>query len=120
MGFLDELKDKAEAFGEKAKDSFGGATDQTENVIENVKDRFDKDDTPAEKAGEAVDSSTEAVSDAAEGMNRPSPTPPIPPNPPLRPRRTPSKVLGSGTHFLGIYGLREAARAVLPPHVSAY
>ncbi len=70
MGFLDELKDKAEAFGEKAKDSFGGATDQTENVIENVKDRFDKDDSPAEKAGEAADSSTEAVSDAAEGMKQ--------------------------------------------------
>ena len=70
MGFLDELKDKAEAFGEKAKDSFGGATDQTENVIENVKDRFDKDDSPAERAGEAADSSTEPVSDAAEGMKR--------------------------------------------------
>jgi hypothetical protein len=68
MGFLDELKDKAEAFGEKAKESFGGATDQTENVIENAKDRFDKDDTLDEKAGEAADSSTEAVSDAAEGM----------------------------------------------------
>ena len=67
MGFLDELKDKAEAFGEKAKDSFGGATD---GVIENAKDRFDKDDTPAEKAGEAADSSTEAVSDAAEGMKQ--------------------------------------------------
>ena len=70
MGFLDELKDKAEAFGEKAKESFGGATDQTENVIENAKDRFDKDDTPAEKAGEAADSSTEAVSDAAEGRKQ--------------------------------------------------
>jgi len=70
MGFLDELKDKAEAFGEKAKESFGGATDQTENVIENAKDRFDKDDTLAGKAGEAADSSTEAVSDAAEGMKQ--------------------------------------------------
>ena len=70
MGFLDELKDKAEAFGEKAKESFGGATDQTENVIENVKDRFDKDDTPAEKAGEAADSSTEAVYDAAEDIEQ--------------------------------------------------
>ena len=59
MGFLDELKDKAEEFGEKAKETFGGATDKTEGVIENAKDRFDKDDTPAEKAGEAADSSTE-------------------------------------------------------------
>ena len=68
MGFLDELKDKAEEFGNKAKESFGGATDQTEDVIENVKDRFDEDDTPAVKAGEAADSSTEAVSGAAEGV----------------------------------------------------
>ena len=45
MGFLDELKDKAEEFGEKAKESFGGATDQTEEVIENVKDRFDGGDS---------------------------------------------------------------------------
>jgi hypothetical protein len=67
MGFLDELKDKAEAFGEKAKESFGGAPDQTETVIENAKDRFDKDNTPAEKAGEAADSSTD---DAAEGMKQ--------------------------------------------------
>jgi len=70
MGFLDELKDKAEAFGDTAKESFGGATDQTENVIENVKDRFDKDDTPAEKAGEAADSSTEAAYGAAEDVEQ--------------------------------------------------
>ena len=70
MGFLDELKDKAEEFGEKAKETFGGTTDKPEGVIENAKDRFDKDDTPAEKAGEAADSSTEAVSDAAEGRKQ--------------------------------------------------
>ena len=70
MGFLDELKDKAEEFGEKAKESFGGATDQTEEVIGNVKDRFDGGDTAAEKAGETADSSAEAVSDAAEGMKQ--------------------------------------------------
>jgi hypothetical protein len=70
MGFLDGLKDKAEEFGNKAKESFGGATDQAEDVIENVKDRVDKDDTPAVKAGEPADSSTEAVSGAAEGMKQ--------------------------------------------------
>jgi hypothetical protein len=36
MGFLDELKDKAEEFGEKAKDGFGAGKDKTEEVIENV------------------------------------------------------------------------------------
>ena len=49
MGFLDELKDKAEEFGDKAKEGFGAATDKTEEVIENVKDRFDGDDTPPRK-----------------------------------------------------------------------
>ena len=29
MGFLDELKDKAEEFGEKAKEGFGAAKDKT-------------------------------------------------------------------------------------------
>ncbi len=49
MGFLDELKDKAEEFGDKAQEGFGAAKDKTEEVIENVKDRFDGDETPAEK-----------------------------------------------------------------------
>ena len=47
MGFLDELKDKAEKFGEKAKEGFGAGKDKTEEVIENVKDRFDGDDASA-------------------------------------------------------------------------
>jgi hypothetical protein len=29
MGFLDELKDKAEEFGDKAKEGFGSAKDKT-------------------------------------------------------------------------------------------
>jgi hypothetical protein len=52
MGFLDERKDKAEEFGDKAKEGFEAAKDKTEDVIENVKDSFDSDDTPAEKAGQ--------------------------------------------------------------------
>ena len=45
MGFLDELNDKAEEFGDKAKEGFEAAKDKTEDVIENVKDRFDSDET---------------------------------------------------------------------------
>ena len=46
MGFMDELKDKAEEFGDKAVEGFGSAKDKTEEVIENVKDRFDGTTTP--------------------------------------------------------------------------
>ena len=71
MGFLDELKDKAEEFGEKAKEGFGAAKDKTEEVIENVKDRFDGDDTASrESRARRADSSAEAVSDAAEGRKQ--------------------------------------------------
>jgi len=66
MGFIDELKDKAEEFGEKAKEGFGAAQDKAEDMIENVKDRFN-DDAPADKASDAGDSS-EVGYDAAEGI----------------------------------------------------
>jgi len=41
MGFFDELKDKAEEFGDKAKEGFDfdAAKDKAEDVIDNVKDR---------------------------------------------------------------------------------
>jgi len=52
MGFLDELKDKGEESGDEAKEGFEAAKDKTEDVIENVKDRFDSDETPAENAGQ--------------------------------------------------------------------
>jgi hypothetical protein len=71
MGFLDELKVRAEDFGDKAQEGFGAAKDQTEEVIENVKDRFDGDGTPAEKdvtaepaAAAAEDASTEGQESA--------------------------------------------------------
>jgi hypothetical protein len=66
MGFLDELKDKAEGFAEKAKDGFGAGQDKTEEVFENVKDRFDGDDASAtaqdsaESIGESAGGATEA------------------------------------------------------------
>ena len=64
MGFLDELKDKAEEFGDKAKEGFGSAKDKTEEVIENVKDRFDGDDETPTGSGESVGYSSEG----AEGI----------------------------------------------------
>ncbi len=58
-GFFDELKDKAEEFGDKAKEGFGAANDKAEDAFDNVKDRFDGDDTVADQAKDAADSSTE-------------------------------------------------------------
>jgi len=40
MGFFDELKDKAEEFGDKAKEGIGAAKDKAEDVIDNFKDHF--------------------------------------------------------------------------------
>src|SRR4029453_3907538 len=64
MGFLDELKDKAEEFGDKAKEGFGAATDKTEEVIENVKDRFDGNAHPHTRPNESVGYSSQG----AEGI----------------------------------------------------
>lgn len=44
MGFLDELKDKAEAFGEKAKDGFEHVKDKAADLVDDVKDRVAGDD----------------------------------------------------------------------------
>ena len=73
MGFPDELKDKAEEFGDKAKEGFGTAKYKTEEVIENVKDQFEgDDDTPtlAEESvgysGEGVEGIKEQAGDATE------------------------------------------------------
>jgi hypothetical protein len=64
VGFLDELKDKAEEFEDKAKEGFGATEDKSEEVIENAKDRFDSRDDAATRADEAVDYSSET----AEGI----------------------------------------------------
>ena len=44
MGFLDELKDKAEVFGEKAKEGFEAVKDKASGLIEDVKDRVGGDE----------------------------------------------------------------------------
>ena len=66
MGFLDEMKDKAEEFGEKAKEGFGAGKDKTEEVIENVKDRFDGDEASATTQGSA-----ESIEERAVGATEP-------------------------------------------------
>lgn len=66
MGFLDNLKDKAEEFGDKAKD-------RAADLIGDVKDRFDGDETAADqptsqdKVEDAVDYSPESLEEAAQG-----------------------------------------------------
>jgi hypothetical protein len=68
MGFLDELKDKAEQFGDKAQEGFGAAKDKTEEVIENVKDRFDGDDDTPTLADEEVGYSSEGAEGIKEAV----------------------------------------------------
>jgi hypothetical protein len=66
MGFLDELKDKAEEFGDKAKEGFGSA--KPEEVIENVKDRFDGDDETPTGSDESVGYSSEGAEGIKEAV----------------------------------------------------
>jgi uncharacterized protein YjbJ (UPF0337 family) len=68
MGFMDELKDKAEEFGDKAKEGFGSAKDKTEEVIENVKDRFDGDDDTPTLPDESVGYSSEGAEGIKEAV----------------------------------------------------
>ena len=69
MGFLDDLKDKAEDFGDKAKEGLGAAKDKAADLVDDVKDRFDGDDeTPAADTAESADYSPAAVDEAAGGI----------------------------------------------------
>ena len=69
MGFLDNLKDKAEDFGDKAKEGLGAAREKASELVGDVKDRFDGDDeTPASTAAEpGIAYSPAAVAEAAGG-----------------------------------------------------
>ena len=68
MGFLDDLKGKAEDFGEKAKEGFETAKDKAADLIDDVKDRFDNDDdkTSEDKVEEALNYDPGAVETASE------------------------------------------------------
>jgi hypothetical protein len=66
MGFLDNLKDKAEEFGEKAREGYGAAKDKASDLI----DELDKDDaTSADKTEAAADHSAEAPDEASRGLD---------------------------------------------------
>ena len=82
MGLLDDLKDKAEDFGEKAKEGFEAAKDKAgdlgekakdkaSDLVEDVKDKFDGDDevAPTDKVEEAVNYSPGTDEDASAGIN---------------------------------------------------
>jgi hypothetical protein len=72
MGFLDELKDKAEEFGDKAEEGFSAAKDKGEEVIENVKDRFDGDDDTPTLADEEVGYSSEGAEGITGAVGEPT------------------------------------------------
>ena len=63
MGFLDNLKDKAEEFGERAKAGYGAAKDKASDLIADVNDRLDEDDaTSADKVEAAADKAAAGAS----------------------------------------------------------
>jgi hypothetical protein len=66
MGFLDELKDKAEEFGESAKEAFEAAKDKASELVEDVKDKFDGDDSPAEQDAGTAAAAPEQTYDVAD------------------------------------------------------
>ena len=73
MGFLDNLKDKAEEFGDKAREGFEAAKDKASDVIGDVKDRFDGDEetgedqpTSQDKVEDALDYSPASLDEASE------------------------------------------------------
>ena len=77
MGFMDNLKDKAEEFGDKAKGGFEAAKDKASDLVEDVKDRFDGDDeaegtagdqpTSQDKVEDAIDYTPASLDEAAQG-----------------------------------------------------
>jgi len=66
MGFLDDLKDKAEEFGESAKEAFEAAKDKASELVEDVKDKFDGDDSPAEQDAGTAAAAPEQTYDVAD------------------------------------------------------
>ena len=71
MGFLDDLKGKAEEFGEKAKEGFEAAKDKASDLIGDVKDRLDTDDDGASASGAepAADGAPGSVDDGSRGLD---------------------------------------------------
>jgi hypothetical protein len=70
MGFLDDLKGKAEEFGEKAKEGFEAAKDRASDLIGDARDRLDQDDAgSAPGTGPAADSGPGSVDDGSRGLD---------------------------------------------------
>ena len=68
MGFLDNLKDKAEEFGEKAKEGFEAAKDKASDLVGDVKDRLDNDgESGTDPAAPAAD--REEVGNPSYGLD---------------------------------------------------
>jgi hypothetical protein len=68
MGFLDNLKDKAEQFGERAKEGFEAAKDKASDLVDDVEERRD-DESGTEPVEPAADRSPEGVGNASYGLD---------------------------------------------------
>jgi hypothetical protein len=69
MGFLDDLKGKAEEFGRKAREGFEVAKDKAANLVGDLKERFDHDETSADGAQPASGYSPDAAQGASYGLH---------------------------------------------------
>jgi hypothetical protein len=71
MGFLDDLKGKAEEFGEKTKEGIGAAKEKAADLLGDVKDRFDNDDQSSAGTVEAAagPQSPDTVGKASYGLD---------------------------------------------------
>ena len=68
MGFLDNLKDKAEEFGDKAKEGFEAAKDKASDLVDDVKDRLRQ--RRRERHGvEAADHPADEVGNPSYGLD---------------------------------------------------
>lgn len=73
MGFLDDLKDKAGDFGDKAKEGLGSVREKASELVGDVKDRFDGvDETPAADTAEpGIDDSPQSPLDTIGDVPEP-------------------------------------------------
>jgi hypothetical protein len=65
MSFLDELKDKAGELGEKAKGGIEAAKEKAADLVDDVKERLDRDDAPAEPGDHQTTAATDTTQDPA-------------------------------------------------------
>jgi hypothetical protein len=78
MSFLDELKDKAGELGEKAKGGLEAAKEKAADLVDDVKERLDRDDAPSEPVDDQAAGATDTASETAAPATDTLPEPAVP------------------------------------------